>query len=90
MANPIHSHAGRLIAFLVSNSLTTIETITFYDATSVPAPADNEILVMHVNPLRSPIYVQFPRDQAIPFSTGLCVACTNTALDVHIWSVDYG
>lgn len=88
LANPIHSNAGRLIAVVVSHAQATVQTVTFYDATSVPAPADNEILVLHVDPTQSPYSLRFSRDDAIAFTTGLCVAGANC--DVHIWSVDYG
>ena len=87
-SNPLHSNAGRIIAVLVSHTQTTTQTITFYDATSVPAPADDEILVLHVAPEQSPFYVRFPRDAAVPFTTGLSLAGANC--DVHVWSIDYG
>ena len=87
-SNPLHSHAGRVIAALVSHAQASVQTITFYDATSVPAPADDEILVLHVAPEQSPFYIRFPRDAAIPFTTGLSLAGANC--DVHVWSVDYG
>ena len=88
IANPLHSNAGRILAVLVSHAQATVQTVTFYDGTSVPAPADDEILVLHVAPQQSPFYVRFPRDAAIPFTTGLCLAGANC--DVHVWSIDYG
>ena len=88
IANPLHSAAGRIIAVLVSHAQATVQTVTFYDATSVPAPADDEILVLHIAPEQSPFYVRFPRDAAIPFTTGLSLAGANC--DVHVWSIDYG
>jgi hypothetical protein len=88
VANPLHSHAGRILAVLVSHAQTTIQTVTFYDGTTVPAPADDEILVLHVAPEQTPYYIRFPRDEAIPFTTGLCLAGANC--DVHVWSIDYG
>ena len=88
VSNPLHSNAGRIIAVLVSHAQATVQTVTFYDATSVPGGGGSEILVLHVDPNQSPFYVRFPRDSAIPFTTGLCLAGANC--DVHVWSVDYG
>jgi len=88
IANPLHSHAGRILAVTVSHAQAAVQTVTFYDATSVPAPADNEILVLHVAPENSPYHIRFPRDEAIPFTTGLCLAGANC--DVQVWSIDYG
>jgi hypothetical protein len=87
-SNPLHSHAGRILAVLVSHAQTSIQTLTFYDATSLPAPADDEILVLHVAPEQVPYYIRFPRDAAIPFTTGLFLA--GSTCDVHVWSIDYG
>lgn len=87
-SNPIHSHSGRILAVLVSHAETTAQTVTFYDGTSIPEPADDEILVLHVAPEQSPYFLRFARDDAIPFTTGLCVA--GSTCDVHIWSIDYG
>ena len=86
--NPLHSHAGRIIAVLVSHAQTSIQTLTFYDATSLPNPLDDEILVLHVAPEQVPYFIRFGRDDAIPFSTGLFLA--GSTCDVHVWSVDYG
>ena len=88
LANPIHSNAGRILAVLVSHAEEAAQTITFYDATSVPNPADDEILVLHISEMQTPFYIRFPRDEAIPFTTGLSLAGANC--DVHIWSIDYG
>ena len=87
-SNPLHSHAGRILAVLVSHAETTTQTLTFYDATSLPSPLDNEVLVLHVAPEQCPYYLRFARDEGIPFTTGLHLAGANC--DVHLWSVDYG
>jgi hypothetical protein len=88
LSNPVHSAAGRILAVLVSHAETSIQTVTFYDGTSIPSPADDEILVLHVAPEQVPYYIRFPRDEAIPFTTGLCL--DGSTCDVHLWSIDYG
>jgi hypothetical protein len=87
-SNPLHSHAGRLIAFLISHDQTSTQTVTFYDATSLPA-AGSELAQVHVGPEQVPCYVRFPREAAIPFSTGLSVDA-GTHCEVLVWSIDYG
>jgi hypothetical protein len=87
-SNPLHSHAGRLIAFLISHDQTSTQTVTFYDATSLPA-AGSELAQVHVGPEQVPTYVRFPRDAALPFSTGLCVDAGSNS-EVLVWSIDYG
>ena len=89
VSNPLHSYAGRILAVTVSHAETTAQTVTFYDATpTVPSPAADEILVLHVAPTKKPFTVRFPRDAAIPFTTGLCVTGTNC--NVQVWSIDHG
>jgi len=87
-SNPLHSHAGRLIAFLISHDQTTVQTVTFYDATSLPA-AGSELAQVHVDPEQVPCHVRFPRQAAIPFTTGLCVDA-GSYCEVLVWSIDYG
>ena len=82
----LHSAPGRLLGFLVSHSLAAAQIVQFYDATA--ATAGTQILVLSVQPAQSPYFVMFPRDQAIPFTTGLHVA--NGSCDLNVWSVDYG
>jgi hypothetical protein len=82
----LHSAAGRLLGFLVSHSLGTAQVVQFYDATA--ATPGTQILILSINSAQSPYFVMFPRDQAIPFSTGLHVA--NGSCDVNVWSVDHG
>ena len=87
-SNPLHSHAGRLIAFLITHDQVTVQTVTFYDATSLPA-AGSELAQIHVDPNQVPFYVRFPRDASVAFTTGLCVDA-GANCEVLIWSVDYG
>jgi len=82
----LHSNAGRLLGVLVSNPGSSTDTVTFYDATA--ATAGTEILVLDVNPNRSPCLIMFKDNNAIPFSTGLHV--DPSASNVNVWSIDYG
>jgi hypothetical protein len=82
----LHSAPGRLLGVLVSHSLTTAQIVQFYDDTAATPGA--QILILSVQPYTSPFYLRFPRDQAIPFSTGLHVA--NGSCDINVWSVDHG
>jgi hypothetical protein len=82
----LHSAAGRLLAVLVSNAQATVQTVTFYDATA--ATPGTEILILDLPTGQAPYYFQFPRDQAISFSTGLHV--TTGTCTANIWSVDHG
>jgi hypothetical protein len=86
ISNPVHAAAGRLIALLISHAQSTVQSVIFYDDTA--ATGGTEILVVNVAPEASPFYVQFPRDAAIPFDTGLHIAQGNC--DVAVWSVDHG
>lgn len=87
-SNPLHSHAGRLLAFLISHDQTTVQTVTFFDATSLPA-AGSELAQVHVAPQQVPFCTRFPREAGIPFSTGLCVDA-GSYCEVLVWSIDYG
>lgn len=82
----LHSVPGRLLGVLVSNAQATVETVTFYDDTA--ATPGTEILILSLPAGQAPIYIQFPRDQAIPFSTGLHVTTSSCA--ANVWSVDHG
>lgn len=81
----VHSAPGRLIAVLISHAQAGVQSAIFYDNT---AAAGTVILTINIDPTRCPYYVEFPRDQAIPFSTGLHVNQGNC--DVNVWSVDHG
>jgi hypothetical protein len=81
----LHSAAGRLLGFLISHTQTSIQTVTFYDNT---AASGTVILTVDVSHNETPRYTTFPRDAAIPFSTGLHVAQGNC--NVAVWSVDHG
>jgi hypothetical protein len=81
----LHSAAGRLIAVLVSHAQATVQTVIFYDNT---AASGTVILSLYVDPTNCPYYLELPRDQAIPFSTGLHINQGNCA--VSVWSVDHG
>lgn len=87
LSNPLHSAPGRLIAFLISHTQATVQTVIFYDCTGTPGSGD-EFLVVHVAPEQSPYYVEFARDAAIPFSTGLRVS--SSYCEIAVWSVDHG
>ena len=82
----LHTAAGRLLAFLVSHTQASAQTVTFYNATA--ATGGTEILVLNVHPNASPAFIQFYRDAGIPFDTALHVAQGNC--DVAVWSVDHG
>jgi hypothetical protein len=82
----LHTAAGRLIAVLINNTQATVQWVTFYDATA--ATPGTEIMVLSLPPNEPPFYIQFPRDQAVPFGTGLH-AVVGTC-DVLVWTVDHG
>ena len=84
-ASTVHSAAGRLIAILVCHAQAGVQTVTFYDNT---AASGTVILKLNIDPSRCPTYVEFPRNAAIPFSTGLHVV--NGWCNLNLWSVDYG
>lgn len=81
----LHSAAGRLLAVFVSHAQTTVQTVVFYDNT---AASGTMIFRINLDPTNSPVYIEFPRDQAIAFSTGLHVDQGNC--NVNVWSIDYG
>jgi hypothetical protein len=81
----LHSAAGRLLAFLIAHTQTSIQTVTFYDNT---AASGTKILVVDVSRNETPAYIVFERDAGIAFSTGLHVDQGNC--NVAVWSVDHG
>jgi hypothetical protein len=85
LSNPLHSAAGRLIAFLVSHAQSTVQTVTFYDSLT---SSGTVILTINVDPAQCPYYVRFDRNAAIPFSTGLSIA--QGQCDIAVWSIDNG
>jgi hypothetical protein len=82
----LHTAAGRLLGVLMSNAQASAQYATFYDATA--ATPGTQILILALPAGCAPFYVQFPRDQAIPFATGLHVVIDLCSLNV--WSVDHG
>jgi len=87
LSNPVHSAPGILWGFLISHTQATVQTVIFYDCTGTPGSGD-ELIVVHVDPAQVPYCVMFPRDQGIPFSTGLRIS--SSYCDVVFWSVDHG
>jgi hypothetical protein len=77
--------AGDLVAVLMAHDSTGSQEATFYDDTS--AQAGSELLHIELHQYRSPIYLRFPRDEAIPFSTGLYVVNANAEL--ALWIVEH-
>jgi hypothetical protein len=86
-ANPVITGAGRLLGFLISHDQAAVQTITFYNNTSAAAPV---LLTVHVAPEGSPFFVYFPRDQGVPFTTGLSVDNASGNADVAIWAIGFG
>ena len=82
----MHTAAGRLLAFVISHTQATVQTVTFYNATA--ATGGTEIAVIDVDPTESPAVIRFDRDAGIPFDTALHVAQGNC--NVLVWSVDHG
>lgn len=81
----IHTGSGVLRGFLISHSEASADTVTFYDNT---AASGDVLLIVKVAPERSPLYIRFPRDDAVAFSTGLSVDVGNC--DICVWSVGFG
>lgn len=81
----VHTGAGRLLGFLLSNGEAAAQTVTFYDHTS--AVAGQEILAVAMPAGVQPVYILFPRQQAPTFQDGLYIE-PNSAL-VAIWAVCY-
>jgi len=81
----IHDEPGVLRGFLISHAEATTQTVTFYDNDT--AATGTVLLVVKVAPERSPCYILFPRNDAIPFDTGLAAVYTNCELNV--WSVGF-
>lgn len=76
--------AGVLRGFLVSHNQATVQTLTFYDSLTASGTI---LLVAYIDPARCPTYIMLPRQDAIPFSTGLSYAAANCELIV--WAVDF-
>jgi hypothetical protein len=86
-SSPLVTGAGRLLGFLISHAQATVQTITFYDNTSAASPV---LLTVHVDPTESPFWVYFPRDQGVPFSTGLSIDNASGNADVAVWAIGFG
>ena len=82
----LHTHPGRLLGVLICNSQTSLQYVTFYDATA--ATPGTEILILSLPASQQPFYIQFPRDAAPAFDTAL--TAFTTLCDVLVWSVDHG
>ena len=81
----ITSGAGKLLGLIASHAQATVQTITFYDNT---AASGTVLLTIYIAPERNPVYIQFPKQNPIEFSTGLAASYTNCELSV--WAVKYG
>lgn len=81
----LHTGAGRLLGFLLSNGTGTAGTVAFYDNTS---GAGTILLAVQAAAGMQPTLILFPRDRAPAFSTGLFVdRGANPSLSV--WAVGY-
>lgn len=85
-AATLHTNAGRILSVLIAHTQSTVQTVTFYNATA--ATGGTEILVIDVDPGESPAHIRFDKNDAIPFDTALHVVQGNT--NTHVWSIDYG
>lgn len=81
----LHTHPGRLLGVLISNAQTSVQYVIFYDNT---AASGTKVLTLALPAGCAPFYVQFPRDAAPAFGTGL--HAVTTVCDVLVWSVDHG
>ena len=86
-SSPMITGAGRLLGFLISHAQAGVQTIVFYDNT---AASGTVLLTVHVDPTESPFWVYFPRDQGIPFTTGLSVDDASGNADVAVWAIGFG
>jgi hypothetical protein len=85
-ADGIHTNAGILRGFLISNnSAAAIATVTFFDNTTATGTV---LATIHLGAGQNPFYVMFPRDHAPRFTTGLSATLANAT--VSVWSVDFG
>lgn len=86
----VHTGRGRIMAYLISHSEATAQTVTFYDNTAASGTIAH---LVKVHPNRSPAYIQFARrpDESkllgIAFETGLTVDPGNC--EVAVWAIGY-
>ena len=85
-ANAIHTGRGMLRGFLICPAdLSAFGQVTFYDNTTATGTV---LLSLDLPAAGAPFYVQFPRDHAPRFSTGLSLTLSNAT--VTFWSLDFG
>jgi hypothetical protein len=78
------SNPGRLQGFLISHAQASIQTVTFYDATTAYGTI---LAIIHLAPEGTPHYLMLPRDKALEFDTGLSATYTNC--EVLVWAVEH-
>jgi hypothetical protein len=84
-ANAIHTGAGALRGFLISNnSASSLATVTFFDNTTATGSI---LLTVNVPASTQPYYIMFPRDHAPRFTVGLSATFTFSA--VAVWSINW-
>jgi hypothetical protein len=84
---PTITGAGRLLGFMLSHAQAGVQTVTFYDNT---AASGTVLLTVSIDPTESPFFVYFPRDQGIPFTTGLSVNDSGANVAIAIWAIGFG
>jgi hypothetical protein len=78
----LHSKAGRLMGYVASHGLATVQTVTFYDNTA----ANGAILHRMYVPANLPVHLKFGQQpgEMVSFSSGLTVDPGNC--EVLVWA----
>jgi len=80
----VHTGAGKLVALLLSTSAANA-LLTIYDNT---AASGTVLLNVSINAYESPVYIRFPDDVPLTFTTGLYLSIPANTY-AHVWAIGF-